>query len=48
MGEDDVELGDVTSGRKKHEWYRKASEMSHHNTYNMFNQSKIYSWEDVL
>ena len=48
MGEDGVELGDVTSGRKKHEWYRKASEMSHHNTYNMFNQSKIYSWEDVL
>jgi len=48
MGEDGVELGDVTSGRKKHEWYRKASEMSHHNTYNMFNQSKIYSWKDVL
>ena len=48
IGEDGVELGDVTSGRKKHEWYRKASEMSHHNTYNMFNQSKIYSWKDVL
>lgn len=47
-GEEGVELGDVTAGRKKHEWYRKASEMSHHNTYNMFTQSKIYSWEDIL
>ena len=48
LGEDGVNPGDVTSGRKKHEWYRKASEMSHHNTYNMFNQTKVYSWEDVL
>tara|TARA_B100000123_G_scaffold27424_1_gene18770 strand:+ start:140 stop:1129 length:990 start_codon:yes stop_codon:yes gene_type:complete len=47
-GEDGVLPGDVTSGRKKHEWYRKASDMSHHNTYNMFNQSKVYSWEDVF
>ena len=47
LGEDGVTPGDVTTGRKKHEWYRKASEMSHHNTYNMFNQSKTYSWRDV-
>jgi len=47
-GEDGVELGDVTGGRKRHEWYKKASKMSHHNTYNMFSQSKIYSWDDVL
>ena len=47
LGEDGVTPGDVTTGRKKHEWYRRASEMSHHNTYNMFNQSKTYSWKDV-
>ena len=48
LGEDGVSPGDVTTGRKKHEWYKKASEMSHHNTYNMFNQTKTYGWEDVF
>ena len=48
LGEDDVTAGDVSAGRLKHDWYKKASDMSHHNTYNMFNQSKIYTWEDVF
>ena len=48
LGEDGVNPGDVTTGRKKHEWYKKASEMSHHNTYNMFNQTKTYGWKDVF
>ncbi len=48
LGEDGVSPGDVTTGRKKHEWYKKASEMSHHNTYNMFNQTKTYGWKDVF
>ena len=47
-GEEDVVAGDVSGGRLKHDWYKKASDMSHHNTYNMFNQSKIYTWEDVF
>ena len=47
-GESNVEAGDVSGGRLKHDWYKKASDMSHHNTYNMFNQSKIYTWEDVF
>ena len=34
--------------RLRHEWYKRASDMSHHNAYNMFNQSKIYTWKDVF
>ena len=48
LGEGDVTPGDVSGGRLKHNWYQKASEMSHHNTYNMFNQSKVYTWKDVF
>jgi hypothetical protein len=47
-GERNIELGDVGSARKVHDWYKKASDMSHHNVYNLFNQSKIYTWEDVF
>ena len=47
-GENDVIEGDVSGGRLKHNWYKRASDMSHHNTYNMFNQSKIYTWKDVF
>ena len=39
---------DVSGGRLRHDWYKKASDMSHHNCYNMFNQSKTYTWEDVF
>ncbi len=39
---------DVSGGRLRHDWYKKASDMSHHNCYNMFNQSKTYNWEDVF
>ena len=48
QGEDGVIAGDVSGGRLRHDWYKKASDMSHHNTYNMFNQSKIYTWKDVF
>ena len=48
LGEDGVTPGDVSGGRLKHDWYKKASDMAHHNCYNMFNQSKTYSWEDVF
>ena len=39
---------DVSGGRLRHDWYKKASDMSHHNCYNMFNQSKTYTWKDVF
>ena len=48
LGEDDIKTGDINSSRKVHKWYRKASEMSHHNVYNMFNQTKVYTWKDVF
>ena len=47
-GEEEVELGDVTTSRRQHDWYKKAYDMSHHNTYNMFKQGKIYGWKDIL
>ena len=34
--------------RKAHEWYVKANKMSEHNAYNIFNQSKSYTWKDVF
>tara|TARA_Y100000593_G_scaffold93070_1_gene186627 strand:+ start:1365 stop:2381 length:1017 start_codon:yes stop_codon:yes gene_type:complete len=44
----ELETDDVSGGRLRHEWYKRASDMSHHNAYNMFNQSKIYTWKDVF
>ena len=48
LGEEKVKAGDVGAARLEHDWYKKASDMCHHNTYNMFNQSKVYSWKDVF
>ena len=47
-GEDGISPGDVTSGRRTHDWYAKANKLSEHNAHSMFNQSKIYTWEDVF
>ena len=44
----ELKTDDVSGGRLRHNWYKKASDMSHHNCYNMFNQSKTYNWEDVF
>ena len=44
----ELEYDDVSGGRLRHDWYKKASDMSHHNTYHMFNQSKTYTWDDVF
>ena len=44
----ELKTDDVSGGRLRHNWYKKASDMSHHNCYNMFNQSKTYTWEDVF
>lgn len=44
----ELKSDDVSGGRLRHDWYKKASDMSHHNCYNMFNQSKTYTWKDVF
>tara|TARA_Y100000992_G_scaffold297168_1_gene260371 strand:+ start:1542 stop:2543 length:1002 start_codon:yes stop_codon:yes gene_type:complete len=44
----ELKTDDVSGGRLRHDWYKKASDMSHHNCYNMFNQSKTYTWSDVF
>ena len=44
----ELKSDDVSGGRLRHGWYKKASDMSHHNCYNMFNQSKTYNWNDVF
>ncbi len=48
LGEENVKEGDIGSARKLHMWYQRASEMSHYNVYNLFSQSKVYTWDDVF
>ena len=48
LGEDDINPGDVGGARKTHDWYTKANQLSEHNAHNMFNQSKVYGWEDIF
>ena len=48
LGEDGINPGDVGPARDRHEWYKKAAEMSEFNTYNLFKQTKQYKWEDVF
>ena len=47
-GEQGITPGDVGKGRHSHTWYTNANKMSEHNVYNMFNQTKLYTWEDVF
>ena len=47
LGEDGIDKTDTGELRKAHSWYDKANKMCEHNAYNMFNQSKTYTWEDV-
>jgi len=48
LGEDGINKNDTGALRKVHTWYETANKMSEHNTYNLFNQSKMYTWEDVF
>jgi hypothetical protein len=48
LGEEGINPGDVGPARDRHEWYKKAAQMSEFNTYNLFNQKKLYKWEDVF
>ena len=47
-GESEIENHDVGKKRLTHSWYDRANKMCEHNAYNMFNQSKTYTWEDVF
>ena len=47
-GEHGIEGQDVGAKRQTHSWYDKANKMCEHNAYNLFNQSKMYTWEDVF
>jgi hypothetical protein len=34
--------------RKNTDWYTKSNKMCEHNAYNIFNQSKTFTWKDVF
>ena len=40
--------GTMNEKRRSNEWYVKANKMCEHNSYNIFNQTKTYTWEDVF
>tara|TARA_Y100000593_G_C4165176_1_gene264047 strand:- start:82 stop:723 length:642 start_codon:yes stop_codon:yes gene_type:complete len=40
--------GTMNEKRRSNDWYVKANKMCEHNAYNLFNQSKTYTWEDVF
>tara|TARA_Y100001938_G_C8029002_1_gene399582 strand:+ start:62 stop:1081 length:1020 start_codon:yes stop_codon:yes gene_type:complete len=47
-GERGIDKTDPGAQRGVHDWYKKANKMCEHNAYNLFNQSKTYSWKDVF
>tara|TARA_R110002020_G_scaffold467775_1_gene691597 strand:- start:1150 stop:2115 length:966 start_codon:yes stop_codon:yes gene_type:complete len=40
--------GTMNEKRRSNDWYGKANKMCEHNAYNIFTQSKTYTWEDVF
>jgi hypothetical protein len=48
LGEGNIEKANVGGKRLSHTWYSKANKMCEHNAYNLFNQSKMYTWKDVF
>ena len=47
-GEKGIDKTDPGAQRRVHDWYQKANKMCEHNAYNLFNQTKTYTWEDVF
>ena len=45
---DERKDGTMNEKRRSNEWYSRANKMCEHNAYNMFNQTKSYTWEDVF
>ena len=48
LGENKINKVDIGGKRQAHEWYKKAAKLSEHNAYNLFNQTKVYTWGDVF
>jgi len=40
--------GTMNEKRRSNDWYVTANKMCEHNAYNLFNQSKTYTWKDVF
>jgi len=47
-GEQEIDKANIGGKRLAHDWYSKANEMCEHNAYNLFNQSKVFTWKDVF
>jgi len=47
LGEDGIDKTNTGALRKAHSWYESANKLCEYNAYNMFNQSKTYTWDDV-
>jgi len=45
---DERKDGTMNEKRRSNDWYVKANKMCEHNAYNIFNQEKIFTWEDVF
>ena len=46
--EGEREDGTMNEKRRSNDWYVKANKLCEHNAYNMFNQSKVFTWGDVF
>jgi len=40
--------GTMNEKRRSNDWYVKANKMSEQNTYNLFNNQRIFTWDDVF
>ena len=40
--------GTMNEKRRSNDWYVKANKMCEHNAYNLFNQERVFKWEDVF
>ena len=40
--------GTMNEKRRSNDWYIKANKMCEHNAYNLFNQERVFKWEDVF
>tara|TARA_E500000305_G_scaffold94884_2_gene84033 strand:+ start:3545 stop:4561 length:1017 start_codon:yes stop_codon:yes gene_type:complete len=45
---DEIKDGTMNEKRRSNDWYVRANKMCEHNAYNIFNQEKIFTWEDVF
>tara|TARA_R100001015_G_C4631346_1_gene193782 strand:+ start:247 stop:1284 length:1038 start_codon:yes stop_codon:yes gene_type:complete len=48
LGEQNIDKANIGGKRLSHKWYEVANKMCEHNAYNLFNQSRVYTWKDVF